>query len=174
MTNETLATVATAKVHKGAAVKAASAELAVGTHDVDVLVRITGSLTRGEDFDQRIVGKADAWALAAALLARLGPVDVAAVVRDSLSGALKGAVDSLKAEAAAGDARAQGRDSHPLQRQGHHQAVGRGGRGRGGARLTIGPSLAGVPGLRLRAPASLYMEDYHSRVVVGLDESRQP
>jgi hypothetical protein len=101
MTNETLATVATAKVHKGAAVKAASAELAVGTHDVDVLVRITGSLTRGEDFDQRIVGKADAWALAAALLARLGPVDVAAVVRDSLSGALKGAVDSLKAEAAA-------------------------------------------------------------------------
>jgi hypothetical protein len=99
---DTLATVATAKVHKSAAVKAASADLPVGTHTVDVLVRITGTLTRGEDFDQRIVGKADPWALAAALLSRLGPVDVAGLVRDSLTDSkLADAVKALKGEAAA-------------------------------------------------------------------------
>lgn len=101
MTNETLATLATAKVHKGKAIKAASADLAVGTHDVDVLVRITGSLTRGEDFEQRIVGKADAWGLLAAALHGKDSREIAALVRESLSGNLKGEIDRLKAEAAA-------------------------------------------------------------------------
>lgn len=101
MTLDTLSTLATSKVVKSAAAKAAAADLPVGTHAVDVLVRITGSLTRGEDYDQRIVGKADPWALAAALLSRLGPVDVAGLVRDSLSGDIADAVKTLKGEAAA-------------------------------------------------------------------------
>jgi hypothetical protein len=102
MTLDTLSTLATSKVVKSAAAKAAAADLPVGTHAVDVLVRITGSLTRGEDYDQRIVAKADAWALAAALLARLGPVDIAGIVRDSLTDPKLGdAVKALKGEAAA-------------------------------------------------------------------------
>lgn len=107
MTNETLATIATAKVHKGKAVKAASGELAVGTHEVDVLVRITGSLTRGEDFNQRIVAKADPWALLGTALSKLNGTTVAALVREALD-ADKEATAKVKAEADAAMALVKG------------------------------------------------------------------
>lgn len=101
MTKETLATLAIAKVHKAKAVKAASGELAVGTHEVDVLVRVTGSLTRGEDFDQRVVGKAQPWSLLAVALSKLNGITIAALVREALDADAKKAAEIKSAADAA-------------------------------------------------------------------------
>jgi hypothetical protein len=94
-------TVALGKALDAKEVREAVGALTVGTHPIDLWVHLTGAIKRGEDYTQRIVAKADPWALAAALMKRLGAVDVAALVRDSLTGDLVDAVKALKGEAAA-------------------------------------------------------------------------
>lgn len=91
--------VALAKVVKAAEVKSASSELAVGEHDVDFVVRVTGSLKRGANYTQQIVAKADPWTLLAAALSHLNGVTVNSLVKEALT-ADPALVKSLKANAA--------------------------------------------------------------------------
>jgi len=96
MTNVEVLAVAKAVAEKTA--RGASTGLPVGEHAVDVTVRITGTLTRGADYDQRIVEKADPWALLGAALSRLNGVTVASLVRETLGSDAEG-LKRIKAQA---------------------------------------------------------------------------
>lgn len=91
--------IALAKVVKDAEAKKASSELEVGDHDVDFVVRVTGSLKRGANYTQRIVAKADPWTLLAAALSHLNGVTVDSLVKEALT-ADPALIKSLKASAA--------------------------------------------------------------------------
>lgn len=71
----------------GEAAKDVRDELASGKHTVDetVLVRIVGGVSVGEDYESRIVAKADPWGLLACALGRLNGVTVEALVKEALS-----------------------------------------------------------------------------------------
>jgi hypothetical protein len=99
--------IALAKVVKAAEAKKASTELAVGNHDVDFTVRVTGSLKRGADYTQQIVAKADPWTLLAAALSHLNGVTVDSLVKEALA-ADPALVKSLKANAAEAIAKVKG------------------------------------------------------------------
>lgn len=92
-------TVAVAKAIKDAASKDASGKLTVGVHTVDFTVRVKGTITKGEDYEQDIVAKADPWLLLAAALSKLNGVTVDALVREAVS-ADEALIDGLKAKAA--------------------------------------------------------------------------
>ena len=77
-------TLAASKAVDAASVKAARADISVGEHFVDFLVRVTGSFTVGEDYEQRLVAKADPFALLAVALSKLNGVTVDALVREAL------------------------------------------------------------------------------------------
>ena len=85
----------------GGKLNKAKKELTPGTHEVTVVAEITVTLTKGEDYDQNIVAKADLSALAAVALRDRTPVEIAAIVRESLSGDLKGEIKRLQGHAAA-------------------------------------------------------------------------
>ena len=86
MTNLNAAeTVALGKVVTAKQVKEASAELAIGDHDVDFLVQVRGSLKRGENYEQQIVAKADPWTLLAVSLSHLNGVTVESIVKEALT-----------------------------------------------------------------------------------------
>jgi hypothetical protein len=91
--------VALNKAVSAAAARKASAELTPGEHNVDCLVHVTGTLKRGEDYEQEIVAKADPWTLVAAALSHLNGVTVDSLVREALT-ADPELVKSLKREAA--------------------------------------------------------------------------
>jgi len=61
--------------------------LPVGTHPIDrtVNVHVKGTVTVGEDYEQRIVAKADAWKLLHVAMSKLNHVTMAAIVREALS-----------------------------------------------------------------------------------------
>ncbi len=90
--------VALAKVVTGKRLKEASAELTVGSHDVDFLVQVTGSVKRGEDYEQEIVLKAEPWTMLAAALSHLNGVTVESLVKEALTSDPE-LVKSIKAEA---------------------------------------------------------------------------
>jgi hypothetical protein len=94
-----LQTVALAKVVKEAAAKAASAGVVAGEYPVDFKVHVTGKVTKGEDYDQEIVEKAEPWLLLAVALSHLNGVTVASIVREALT-ASPDLVDGLKVQAA--------------------------------------------------------------------------
>ena len=94
-----LITVALNKAVSAAAARKASADLTPGEHNVDCLVHVTGTLKRGEDYEQEIVAKADPWTLVAAALSHLNGVTVDSLVREALT-ADPELVKSLKREAA--------------------------------------------------------------------------
>ena len=87
--------VALSKVVTAAQVKKASTDLAVGEHDVDFLVQVSGSVKRGEDYEQKIVAKADPWTLLAVTLSHLNGVTVESIVKEALNADPK-MVDSIK------------------------------------------------------------------------------
>ena len=92
-------TVALAKAVKAAAAKAAGEGVSAGEYPVDFTVRVSGSIKKGEDYDQEIVAKADPWLLLAAALSHLNGVTVDSIVREALT-ADPALVDGLKAKAA--------------------------------------------------------------------------
>ena len=89
--------VALAKVVKDA--KEAGAEIVAGDYPVDFVVRVSGSLKKGEDYDQEIVEKAEPWLLLAVALSHLNGVTVDSIVKEALT-ADAALVDGLKAKAA--------------------------------------------------------------------------
>lgn len=100
MSNELSAAeiVALGKVVSAKRMKEASAELSVGSHDVDFLVQVVGQVKRGEDYEQEIVLKADPWTILAAALSHLNGVTVKSLVKEALSGDQK-LVSSIKEQA---------------------------------------------------------------------------
>ncbi len=93
------AVVAVAKMVSDAEAKEASGSLAAGKYDVDVTVRVRGTLTRGANYTQQVVAKADPWLLLAAALSHLNGVTVASIVKEAVT-ADPDLVDNLKVQAA--------------------------------------------------------------------------
>ena len=58
-----------------------SPKLSVGTTEIDMLVRIHGTLEKGEDFEQRVVAKAEPWSIIATLLSKLNGVTIESVIK---------------------------------------------------------------------------------------------
>ena len=77
--------VAIAKGLKAKLVKEASADLSVGTHQIDALVRVTGQIKKGEDVEQIVHMKVPHWAIIAVLMSKVNGVTLDAVVREALS-----------------------------------------------------------------------------------------
>jgi hypothetical protein len=77
----------------------ASAGLAAGQHNVDVTIRVKGTLTRGENYTQPIVEKANPWLILAVALSHLNGITVDSIVKEALT-ADPAMVDSLKVKAA--------------------------------------------------------------------------
>jgi len=90
--------VALAKVVSEEAYKAASAGLTVGKHEVDVTVRIVGTIGKGADYEQKVVAKADPWGLLAVALSKLNGVTVDSLTREAL-GLSEDALTAIKEQA---------------------------------------------------------------------------
>jgi hypothetical protein len=94
--------VALGKVVVAKQAQKASAELMPGDYEVDFVVRVSGTVRRGEDYSQKIVLKADPWTMLAAALSHLNGVTVESLVKEALHadpelvGAIKaGALDAM-------------------------------------------------------------------------------
>jgi len=90
--------VALSKAISSARAKKAKGEMDAGEVGVDFLVRVTGTLKRGDNYDQRIVAKAEPWTLLAVTLSHLNGVTVESIVREALN-ADPEMVASIKEEA---------------------------------------------------------------------------
>jgi len=66
--------------------------------DTQVVIDVAGTVTVGEDYQQRIVAKADPWTLLAVALSKLNGVTVDSIVREALTADEK-LVKSIKAQA---------------------------------------------------------------------------
>lgn len=66
------------------AAKRAKGKMEPGEYEVDFLVRITASLKRGNNYNQRIVAKAEPWTLLVVALSHLNNVTVESIVREAL------------------------------------------------------------------------------------------
>jgi len=86
MKNETLFALDVADVGKLLNVK----RLPVGTHTIDetVMLKVSGTVTVGKDYDQRIVAKADPWKLLQVALSKLNGVTVDSLVEEATAGEL--------------------------------------------------------------------------------------
>jgi len=65
-------------------VKASSDALTVGTHEVDAIVHIKGTLTKGEDYEQKIRHKAQPEAILAVALSKLNGVTIESIVKEAM------------------------------------------------------------------------------------------
>jgi phosphoenolpyruvate carboxylase len=93
--------VARALDSKSKVAKTASEILAVGEHDVDVTIRVTGTLKRGEDEERPIANKIDWTLLSAVLLSHVNEATRNSVLRE-YKDASPELQKSLKAEAVEG------------------------------------------------------------------------
>ena len=86
----------------GEAASATRDNLAVGEHTVDerVTIDVAGLVKVGEDFEQRVVGKADPWLLLGVALSKLNGVTIESIVAEALDGNLNGKDIKAKADAA--------------------------------------------------------------------------
>jgi len=75
--------------------------LKVGTHEIEetITLNIKGTVTVGEDYDQRIVAKADPWLLLEVALSKLNGVTIDSLVRDAANKELDTKATKLKADA---------------------------------------------------------------------------
>jgi len=90
-----LTKVAISKAVREAAYSAAVKEIEVGTHPLNVDVRLQGTITRGEDYEQQIVEKADPWGLLAVALSKLNGVTIESLVRE-VTGETEAKVTEIK------------------------------------------------------------------------------
>lgn len=75
-------TVAIAKAIKSAAVSKASKKLKVGTYNIDTTVHVSGTINKGEDFEQVQHMKVDHWGMIAVLLSKVNGVTIESVVKE--------------------------------------------------------------------------------------------
>jgi hypothetical protein len=88
-------TKAVAALISAAVAKNAASQIPVGEHAVDLTLRITGTLTKGEDYESHKVEKADPWLLLAVALSHLNGMTVDSIVKEALTAAPE-LVESLK------------------------------------------------------------------------------
>ena len=62
----------------------ASGKLSVGTHEVDAIVHVKGTVTKGEDYDQKIWHKAQPEAILAVALSKLNGVTIESIVKEAM------------------------------------------------------------------------------------------
>ncbi len=62
-----------------------SSKIPSGENKIDLLVRISGTLNKGKDFDQRVVAKAQPWDLISVLMSKLNGVTLESVIKESLT-----------------------------------------------------------------------------------------
>ena len=74
--------IAIKKVIKDKIFKDASKEFSVGEHEVDFMVRISGTIKKGEDCEQVVAQKAKPWGLLGLALSKLNGVTVDSLVRE--------------------------------------------------------------------------------------------
>lgn len=74
--------VAVAKVIKDKVAKEANKEVEPGRYDVDLLVRVFGSFTKGEDFEQKLTAKINFTLLAALALSKVNAETRERIVED--------------------------------------------------------------------------------------------
>jgi hypothetical protein len=98
MRNQNLETVVMGKLVSDAVYKEASAALDAGKYAVDLTLHIRGEVKRGEDYDSKIVAKADPWGLLAMALSKLNGVTVDSLTREAL-GLDEDALTKIKEEA---------------------------------------------------------------------------
>ncbi len=96
MKNDTAFALAVADVAKMLNVK----RLGVGTHTIEetVTLTITGTVTVGKDYDQRMVAEADPWKLLLVALSKLNGVTMESIVKEAEAGELDTAAVKLEAE----------------------------------------------------------------------------
>ena len=75
-------------------------EVEPGEYDVNVLVRVKGSVKVGEDYSQRIVAAANPWKLLAVALSKLNGVTVDSIVREAEANGLDDKAVKTQADAA--------------------------------------------------------------------------
>jgi hypothetical protein len=73
---------------KVTATKAQREEVSPGVHTGTFLAEISYELTVGEDYEQRIVAKADPWLLFATAMSKLNGVTVESIVREAMESGL--------------------------------------------------------------------------------------
>jgi Glu-tRNA(Gln) amidotransferase subunit E-like FAD-binding protein len=59
--------------------------IATGKHPIDTIVHIKGTITVGEQFEQRIVAKAEPWTLLAIALSKLNGHTIESIVQEALN-----------------------------------------------------------------------------------------
>jgi len=87
--NESITAMAVLKAAEKTA-KNARGKIPVGEHEIDLTVRITGSLKQGDEYTQRFVQKACPWTLLALALDRLPKGEHADILRAGAKAALGG------------------------------------------------------------------------------------
>lgn len=78
--------------------------LPVGTHIIEetVTLTVTGQVKVGEDYEQRIVAKADPWKLLLVALSKLNGVTMESIVKEAEAGELDTAAVKMEAEKSVG------------------------------------------------------------------------
>lgn len=78
--------------------------LPVGTHTIEetVMLKVSGTVTVGKDYDQRIVAKADPWKLLQVALSKLNGVTVDSLVEEAAAGELDTKATKTEIEVAFG------------------------------------------------------------------------
>ena len=99
MENIQAITLAAAKAVDAKSTKLAREAVDAGVHAVDFMLRIKGSFRVGEDYEQRLVAKADPFALLAVALSKLNGVTIDALVKEALE-ADPAEIKAIKAQAA--------------------------------------------------------------------------
>lgn len=74
----------------------------VGKYNIDkvITLHVTGTVTVGEDYEQRVVAKADPWKLLEVALSKLNGVTIDSIVKDAENKELDTKATKLKADAA--------------------------------------------------------------------------
>jgi Glu-tRNA(Gln) amidotransferase subunit E-like FAD-binding protein len=79
MNNETKTAIG--KVLKPKQVSEASSKLSSGMYEIDEIVRLTGTITKGEDYEQTVAMSVPVWKLLAVTLSKLNNETVDSIVR---------------------------------------------------------------------------------------------
>lgn len=82
--SESLVKLAVAKCGKAKEITEISQSLGAGTYKVDCIVRVFGTVNKGEDFESVVHMKVPHWKLIATCLNKLNGVTVDAIVREAL------------------------------------------------------------------------------------------
>ena len=94
---ETIARLAIAKVAKPKNFSKVRETLVAGEYNVDFTARFKGRIQVGDSYNQKIVAKADPWAIAALAISKLNNVTVASLVKEAQESNID--VESIKEQA---------------------------------------------------------------------------